>query len=604
MRPGDSVAYVPLIDLRRDELPKLFYLALLAFLAVGEAVLIRTLSDALFLDRFDVDRLALFYLASAAAFVPATLVYGWLRRAFHARYLHGAMLLVFSLGSLASYLMPGTDLSVFMVLLGLAVVSPLANVVAWSSIQDRLNAREARRFVPLTAAGATLGGVVAGVLAIPYIKMVGVVELLLPIALINLVLAFLVVTGFRSLASLVRTGTLIDPVKTPMPTKSKRRTGPGLSDVLANPLLRVLAVSVLLMSMCTNLVDYAFKAKLQSTFDSGQATPDEQDDAADPALAQAKDQGLGAGTGGGITGMGLYLSSFNAFTNLLILLFQVFLVSKLVRKLGLQTAFAIHPAAMLLGLGLFVAIPGLWMVAGWKLLDILLKFTFHGPTLDMALTPVERTLRDRGRAVIKGVMHPFGGVLAGLGLLAADFAGGGAHLAVVPGVAIAGAAWLLVTTRLRRHYLDELRRLLSDPDYAPDTASSRYEFRASTGEETIPAEDEFTRSRTDLIRAVDGQVHNLRLLKAKSRAGELDSEVLRKALDRLFELLGSIGDPETVDLVRRRYQYGSMKTKAIALELLEYHLDERRLAEAVALLESLAPSLVDSQSRHFLKIDR
>ena len=68
-------------------------------------------------------------------------------------------------------------------------------------------------------------------------------------------------------------------------------------------------------------------------------------------------------------------------------------------------------------------------------------------------------------------------------------------------------------------------------------------------------------------------------------------------LYEVITLLQLLGEPSTVDLIRRRYQYGTLATKALAVELLEAHLDERRANEAVALLDSLAPELLDLATR-------
>jgi hypothetical protein len=574
------------LEIRPGEGRRLVNLSALALLAVAQAVLIRTFSDALFLDKLGVRWLPLFFLVSALAFLPATALYSWLRGRTSSRLLHPLMLLLFSLLGLAAHAPLDRDVPVFLVVLGLALVSPLVNVIAWSCILERLNPREARRLVPLVSAGATFGGILAGALAIPFIQQIGVIELLGPITACNLLLALLV--GRASLPPAADRPAGPPPslgrrqIFSPAPTTGgpEWRGQPAADDpgsgeavrgrphLLANPLLLLLAVSVLLMSLSTNLIDYAFKVQLQAEL------------------------------GSDIARMAVFLGYYHALTNGLILLVQLFVVGRVVRHLGLQTAFAIHPLGVLVGLVGVALAPGLVAVAAWKLVDGLLKFTFHNSTIDMALTPVPKLLRDRGRALLKGTMHPLGGFLAGALLLLLDVVVGEAAWKVLPAVLASAGVWLFFALRLKRSYLGQLQEVLSLPGLGgtqelpavwPGPAES-----GAADEEDRAAEPSRLDTRTGVIRAVGGQVQRLRQTVS---AGPLERGRLDRDLQRLFELLGHLGDPAIIDLVRRRYQFGNLATKANAVELLEMHLDERRVAEAVALLDTLAPELVEQAAR-------
>lgn len=581
------------VEIRQGEGGKLLLSALLAGLAVAEAVLIRTFSDARFLATFPVAWLPFFFLANALLFLPATFTYGALSRRLPRHVLHVAMLGLFAVVSLASLWALVSQALVFAVVLLLAVVSPLVNVVAWSSILGRLNSREARRLVPLVSAGATLGGIVAGLLAIPFIRLLGVDRLLLPIAGINVLLAVLVARRRRgSLESEAggdvggRTLSLVAPGSEGSRSATEtadhsRAMPPGRRDLLANRLLMLLSAAVLLMSLSSNLAEYAFKDVLQRHY----------------LLEVGK--------------LAIFLAYFNSLTNILILLVQLFFVGRAVRLIGLQSAFALHPLVMLLGLLSFALFPVLPVVACWRLADGLFKFAFHGPILEMAVTPVPRGLRDRGRALLKGTMHPLGGFLAGALLLGGGLLVEETLWKVLPGVALAGGLWLYLALNLKGRYLEQLRSTLGDtrpgPVLVPSTGLSAGAAEApirqkgegqGEGKGEVAAE---LRTRSGVIRLVDGQV---RILQQAVAAGGLRGEELERALDRLFELLAALGDRATVDLVHRRYQRGDLTTKAVALELLEMHLEERRVAEAVELLETLAPELVEQAAQQRAEAQR
>ena len=59
------------MDVRRNEWPMLLGMGLFAFLAVAVAIVIRTWSDTVFLEHFDVAWLPLLFVLSAFAFAPA-----------------------------------------------------------------------------------------------------------------------------------------------------------------------------------------------------------------------------------------------------------------------------------------------------------------------------------------------------------------------------------------------------------------------------------------------------------------------------------------------------------------------------------------------------
>lgn len=618
------------IEVRRDERPVLLLSALMAMLAVAEAVLIRSFSDAVFLDRFSVDWLSLFYLASALVFVPATLAYGGLTRRLNKHKLHLGCLLLFAAGTLVSYFTPRTPTLTFAVVLCLAVISPLVNVVVWSGILSRLDSRQARRLVPLISAGATFGGIAAGLLALPLIRWVGVAELLLPVAAINLALALLLLVRRRTPGA-----------GTPPPRSASSPGGAGAQASPSGPwlpgapgvaaaageragrrLVALLAGAVLLMSLCTNLADFAFKSELQTRFGGAQTQPlrwpgqtQAEPRVVSGPLAPRPAAGIPTAPSEepetkrpGLQRLGLALSAFNAVTNLLILLAQLLVVSRLVRRLGLQASFALHPLAVLGGLALFQLVPGLAMVALWKLSDTLFKFSFHGPTLEMALTPLPAAFRDRARALIKGVMHPLGGFVAGLLLLALGGLGLSPRWLVLPGTLLAALAWAAMSLRLRGRYLHALRAALGAPA-GRQSGGSPEPGAVHPAEAPAPGRSgpglDGSRSRSGALRAVHGAVATLQQVgrlageddgahrRAGAEASDGETPEVQQALEQLFAALAQLGDPATVDLVSRRYCQGGLRTKAIALELLETHLDERRVTEAVALLERLAPRLVE-----------
>lgn len=400
-----------------DEWPVLLLSAGFAFGSVALAIFIRTWSDTLFLTRFQAEDIAIFYIWSALIFAPTTMGYAWLSQRFEPVKLNTSTL--FGFAGVASLCLspPSSDVGVFVLLLVLSLVSPLVNAICWGLILERLNSRQSKRLIPLIGGSATMGAAVSGVIGAEVIEWGG------DRALVWLIISTLIALSPlpRLLLNGVDDRSLIREAK-----DTPERLIVGLKALGKNQLLKVSAIATFLMAIATNLIDFLFKAELQSSLE--------------PEM------------------LGPFFARFHAFTNVGILFVQLLVMRPALERLGPRWSFGLYPLSLLALISLCLGPVGLWAFIGLRGVDTLMKFTFYSTTENMLLTPVPFRERTQSKVFLKGVVYPLGGLVAGTlitltGLLLGSNAEVNAVLIITLGVAV---GWLWSTSRVHRHYLQQL----------------------------------------------------------------------------------------------------------------------------------------------------
>jgi len=143
--------------------------------------------------------------------------------------------------------------------LGAALISGF-----WSIVNERFDPRTAKRYVGKIAAGATVGGVVGGLLA-ERVAVLASVEAMLPIlAALHFVCSGLLLGARRARE---RAEARADVPRTPA---AAAPAASGLRTIVGMPYLRGLVALVLLVTMGEVLVDYVFKARATGAFGDGE----------------------------------------------------------------------------------------------------------------------------------------------------------------------------------------------------------------------------------------------------------------------------------------------------------------------------------------------
>lgn len=139
-------------------------------------------------------------------------------------------------------------------------------------------------------------------------------------------------------------------------------------------------------------------------------------------------------------------------TNVLTLLTATLLTSRIVTKFGMQTALAMVPGLVALGIIALVAAPGLLVLAIFQIGRRVGNYAITRPSREMLFTVLDRETRFKAKPVIDVVIYRGGDVLtAWLFTLLAGKLGLGlvGIAAVIGGIAV---AWVLVAIRLGQIY--------------------------------------------------------------------------------------------------------------------------------------------------------
>lgn len=408
--------------IRNNEISLFLLSAGFSFGAVAIAIFFRTWSDTIFLSEFSVDQIPIFYIWSAFAFAPVTMVYTWLSQLVPPVKLNTVTLLSFALLCSMCAHLPSQPLVIFVILLIMSLVSPLVNAICWSVILERLDSLQSKRLIPLISSAATIGAICAGWLAAEVIEVGGLAAL---ITLISITLIFLAtlpraILGDRKTKSVMAS----------QQVKRKVSLWSGLAQIqplMKTPLLAVTMVATLLMAISTNLVDFLFKAEVQQNIPVDQIGP--------------------------------FLARFHAITNLLIFLLQLFILNKLTQRLGLKWAYSLYPNS-LLAVGALCLFPINWLaVIFLRGVDTLMKFTVYSNTENLVLTPVPFVVRTQVKVLLKGAIYPLGGLIAGVMIAVITQLSDDTSVVVQITLAVTlllSVLWIYLTRQAHQHYISQL----------------------------------------------------------------------------------------------------------------------------------------------------
>jgi ATP/ADP translocase len=502
-----------------------------AFLAVALAIVLRTWSDAVFLTWFDASWVAWLFVATAVVFVPATFGYAWVAPRLGAVWLNTLLLGAFGVATVACARFAQTPEAVFAAVLVVSVFSPLANVICWNTVLDRLDARQARRLLPVIGGISTLGAIGGGLVGGELAALHG------NEALVWLAFSFLICMMPLPLL-------LSAPLRRRAPRKRPAGIQQGFRSLARNRLIGIVAAGTFLMALSTNVIDYQFKAHAQA------ALPGEA--------------------------LGTFFARFHGAANLAVLLVQFGLAPLVMRRFGVGAAFALHPFVLVVGAFATLAFPVLGAVVALRFVDTVLKFTFHKNSNDLALSPVRSQDRHQAMVFLKGVVYPLGGIAAGLVLAGSAALGFDLLHAAGFWVMLLASLWLLVARQVRVGYMEQIGRKLSI-EIEPTRPPSR---------KSAAALMESLRMRVEQIRGLQRQ-----LRERERRSEEVDPKLnlaIQRALDGLFSTMADlVGDARAVEAAAERYLHGDGSERATAVELLDTLLDTHRIPDAADLLDSL-----------------
>ena len=389
---------------------------------IGYQMAAKATRDALFLSSFDVSALPAMVIASAVLSVAlAFLASRAMTAVGPARlvpivFASSAILLLVEWGLLAQFRRP---VAVIVYLhyggLGALLVSGF-----WSIVNERFDPRTAKKQVSRIGLGATIGGLLGGVLAERVGATLSMAAMLPILAGIHLLCAWLVMSlGPGGIAA-----TATPPTAAPDPPEAARQRS-GLRIIADTPYLRNLVALVLLATVAEVLIDYVFKAQASAKFGSGEDL----------------------------------LRLFALFyTGVALLTFVVQATASrfTLQRLGLARTVALLPSALAVGCVGALAAPGLVSAAIARGAEAVMRNSLYRPGYELLFTPVAPRQKRATKTLVDVGVVRLGDVAGGTLLIAA-----GTALAAVLGFAIAlSVAAVLVAIRLHKGYVRTLEKSL------------------------------------------------------------------------------------------------------------------------------------------------
>lgn len=602
MRPSS-----PFAQIRPGERLGLVFSALFSFVSIGTVVVGRSLSDALLLSaRPEID-IAHFFIVSSVALMVASSIYFALVRLVAPARLHAIILMLFSGLSLYLHVFFGLGQGdgVIFASTFLTIAPALLNIICWNAITDYFDSLQGRRLFHIIFAASTVGGIASGLVIPPFIHRYGVDALFYAEAVFFAVAIFpAIVLSFKQKQE--RTALTFSSAQNLSLWRNLRE---GFDDFWQSSLLKTLGLVVFLTAISTNIIDFALKDYLRQHFN--------------------KDE------------IGLFYGHYNAVANAINLIFQLVFVQNFLRRFRVSTAFYILPVTLLiLSVPYFLTLSFVAIV-GLKFMDAFLRFTMQDPAREIAIAPIPYFQRNRAKIFIKGLMNPFGAIVAGALLMATQGLGPRPVMALVlvPTLLI----WLFSLRKIDRDYAHDLMQVLShnevQSDCAPGDQSYSLDESLAALQESSPvlrqtvleSLPQWTSSATIPTNALEQVLaHETQLAAALSLyiasfedQGSLSarqSASLQSDYDdtiyRIFKILALMLKPDVINAAYRALVSGNNRTRAQGMEL--FHLECHSLVESAIIniliddlshgaraktLRTLCPNLDPSEVLRLLKDD-
>ncbi len=327
-------------------------------------------------------------------------------------------------------------------LLYLVLNVPLLDIfnVHWATyINGFYDTQSAKRIIPVLASGARISGIVAG-LTLPllnrFLNPAGIILIWLGSLAVTALLAWLMPRLLKDKPAAVEKAGQISPDQ--LAGGSRRSASylenvrEGFRFVVQSPFLRWLAVSTLLIFTLFPLLNYQalhiFQSELQTT-----------------------------------ENISNFIALLNGLGNLIALPIQLFLLNRLIGRIGLGNASMIFPLTTLAVSGALVASQNLFTAALAYVDRTTLRTTFRNPIDSLLYNAVPLRLKGRARAFIGGLVVPIGALIGSALLL----------IPLVPTTWLLGAligflglAYPLSAWITRRQYTQALITMLEQEDFS------------------------------------------------------------------------------------------------------------------------------------------
>lgn len=398
----------------------------LAFILSAAEVLAVVCQDAFFLRYNPEERIPLAIAGGGVAAALGSIFLSKLHGRHSSRFLACAVCI-----AMASLVVPvalwtrsGTAGNTFFQFVFLEMAQFLVAASAWAFIQAPLDPAGARRILPRTMLAYGIGGLVGGLLIPLWLRGGSLTGILFLAALAWLAAAAVI--------AFMKHGTGPAPGG---PPRGER----GLTRILfGDPLARRTVALISLLVLVILVLESRFKATIQDRFDEN--------------------------------GIATYEGLLLGGSAILGLPFALIFSERIFGRLGVHWALVLLPILLAIGLGAFLLVGHLTVVAAVLLADRTLKPTLHEPAEGCLVGALDPQIRGRFKLLLDGVVIPCVSVLGAIALVVG---GGGRATSLVTVVAIILAlTYAFSAVLMKPAYAEALRGLLAQRRFDPEVRGS------------------------------------------------------------------------------------------------------------------------------------
>ena len=373
-----------LLNIRPDEWPRFAWLYAMAIILIVALVWGRTVIEAAFLEQVGVNALPYFLIVNAILSIPATAIYF----AFADRVANDTLLIGIFLTSILGMvggilLLQAGWVAVGYAFLYLIVFIPLRDILSahwYTYVNAFYDTQAAKRIIPVLVTSFAVASIVAG-LSLPALNRA--------LSTSQIVLVWAMLLGVCGLMTWLLPRVLGDkPTTVPAGAQTTYLDNlrEGYHFVRESPFLRWMAIAMILLMVLLTILQYLSSQILLEQLRTTSAISN-------------------------------FVGLLTSIVNLILLPIQLFLLSRLINRIGLGNANLIFPLATLLASLSLVALPGLPMAALIYANRIYLRASIGYPIENLLYNAVPQKVKGRARAFIGGLILPAGMFIGSLLLL-------------------------------------------------------------------------------------------------------------------------------------------------------------------------------------------
>ena len=405
-----------LLNVRRDEWRPLLIFGSYLFIVIGNMILLTSIGDALFLSNYTSEYIPISQIVIALTLSALALGYNVLStRISHAK-LSVAAPVFFAFLLFAAWWLLWLDIPGFIFFLNVLItaICDLSIILAWSFVVNGFDVRQTNRIMPILGALTSVGAILGGAATTTLVLFTSSENLILIGCVSFCAMSLLAISGNKLIIE--------QPIVNETHGSFWQQSLQGFGFIQRNPLVRNVAIILIIWVVAKNLISYEFKVVLQEEF--------------------KKDQ------------IAEFLGAFYAIGNVIELLFQLFITGHLLRYLKLQNSFTVNGAIILtLALLLFWQ-PLFAFIAALKFSEGFANRILQSPNMATIYSAIPAKRSQAIKITLDGVIAPIITIATSMAIIFVPGLSQTHSIAII--LIVLGVIWVSVSRTLNRLYIKEL----------------------------------------------------------------------------------------------------------------------------------------------------